>query len=56
MLTLAKSISASDLNAPRISAVSFFIAPGLVRSKYVTPESRVAVVSEPPMMRMALLA
>jgi len=56
VLTLAKSISSSDLNAPRISAVSFFIASGFVRRKYVTPESKVAVVSDPPMIRMALFA
>jgi hypothetical protein len=56
VLTLEKSISSSVLKAPRISAVSLFMVSGLVRRRYVTPDSSVAVVSEPPMTRRPLLA
>ncbi len=56
MLTLAKSMSDSDLKVLRISAVSLAMAEGLVRRRKVTPERRVAVVSDPPMMRIAEFA
>lgn len=47
LLTEVKSISSSVWNADRTSSVSLRRASGLVVSKYVTPESKVAVVSDP---------
>jgi hypothetical protein len=55
-LTLTKSISSSDLNAVRTSAVSLFKANLFVNKRKVTPERRVAVVSDPPMTRIPLFA
>lgn len=51
---MAKSMSFSDLNARRISAFSFFIAFGFVRRRNLTPESRLAVVSDPAMRAVRL--
>jgi hypothetical protein len=56
LLTALKVISSSDWKAWRTSSVNFFIASGLLRSKYVTPESKVAVVSAPATTRRVLLA
>jgi hypothetical protein len=55
-LTPAKSISSSDWKLVRISSVSFSNAALLVSRRNVTPERRVAVVSEPPMIRIELFA
>lgn len=55
-LTLTKSISSSDLKAVRISAVNLSKANLFVNKRNVTPERSVAVVSDPPMTRMPLLA
>lgn len=56
LLTDVKSISASVLNADRTSSVSLRRASGLVVSRYVTPESKVAVVSDPAMIsRLAFI-
>lgn len=54
-VTDVKFISSSLLNDDRTSSLSFSSFSGFVRSKYVTPESSVAVVSEPPMIRMPAL-
>jgi hypothetical protein len=53
LLTEPRAISPSLANEERTSSVAFFKQSGCVRSRNVTPDSRVAVVSEPPMMRIS---
>jgi hypothetical protein len=52
VLTDVKSISCSVLNVERTSSVSLRRASGFVVRRYVTPESKVAVVSDPAIIKM----
>lgn len=50
--TLSKSISSSDENAERTSAVSFASGSGFCDRKYVAADKAVAVVSDPALINV----